>query len=149
MREHWDKEELIGINSLIRNDGSVVILNCYSVFSENTKTHHCFPVCETTTESLEKYNDDIWSQFQIFTEIATNDFIYVGGEGAMGNEGILACLDKDKSPIWALFFENSNPFYKLEIVGGLLEAVTSLDLKYQINLEFPEKIKISHCEWTG
>ena len=85
----------------------------------------------------------------MFTEITYEEFIYVGGEGAMGNEGFIACLNSDRSPIWALFFENSNPFYQLEIVNGSLEAITSLDLKYQVDIEFPERIKISHCQWIA
>lgn len=149
MRDHWNSEELIGINCLIRNDESVVILNCYSVQEEESKQHYCFPLCETTTKSLERYDVDIWTKFQVFTEITYEEFTYVGGEGAMGNEGFIACLNSDRLPIWALFFENSNPFYKLEIVNNSLEAITSLDLKYQVDIELPERIKISYCQWIA
>lgn len=147
MKEHWADDQIIGVNSLVRSDDSVVLLNCYSVIAENGKLHFCFPLCDTTTKSLFKYEEDIWTSFQIFCKIETENNIYVGGQGAMGNEGFIACLDSERSPIWTLFFENSNPFYEISIEEGILEAVTSLDLKYHIDLEFPERLTITNFVW--
>ena len=96
-------------------------------------------------------DDDIWCEFQGFVRCIDEETgnTYVGGEGGMGNEGFITCLNSLNEPIWALFFVNSNPFYKIEIKDGVLEAVSSLDLKSFIDLESPERIKISHFEWVG
>lgn len=149
--DRWNSDELVGINSLIRDDGSAIILNCNSFVIGGENLHVCVPICETTIASIEKFDDDIWSEFQGFTEYTDKQTgkIYVGGEGAMGNEGFIACLTAEKNPIWALFFVNSNPFYELEIKDGNLEAISSLNLKYSVNLESPEKMTISNFEWKG
>jgi len=149
--EKWAREELIGLNCLSKRSGAAVLLNSISVEIEGERKHFCQPVCDTTIENLEKYDDDIWTEVQGFASCTDNQtgFTYIGGEGGMGNEGFVLCLDQNKEPEWALFFVNSNPFYQLAIKDGKLEAVSSLDLKYTIDLDSPEKIEILHFEWKG
>jgi hypothetical protein len=65
----------------------------------------------------------------------------------MGNEGFIACTDKDNSLNWAMFFVNSNPFYKIEIIKDIIYAYSSLDLVYQVDIHSLEKITIEHKEW--
>jgi hypothetical protein len=145
---HWSQNELIGIDCILKNDGTVIILNCYSVGQGENKKHNVFPVCETNVHSLEKYNDDIWSEVDIFTEkVSYNDAIFFGGEGSMGNEGFIACTDKDNGLNWAIFFVNSNPFYKIEIIEDIIYAYSSLDLVYQVDIHSLEKITIEHKVW--
>lgn len=149
MLEHWSNEELIGINSLQKCNGEIIILNCYKVNNLNNPLYYSFPLCETTIESLEKFNTDIWTTFDVLSnriEI-NNEYIVFGGEGGMGNEGFIACTDCSNNFLWALFFTDSNPFYKIELVNNEIHAFSSYDLVYKIDLKDPKNINISHCIW--
>lgn len=147
--DHWLNEELIGINSLQKNNGEIIILNCYNVNNMNNVSYYSFPLCETTIESLEKFNPDIWTTFEVFSnrlEI-NNEYVVFGGEGGMGNEGFIACTDKSNDFLWALFFTDSNPFYKIEFNNNEIHAYSSSNLKYRINLINPEIIVIEQKDW--
>jgi hypothetical protein len=122
--EHWSNEELIGINSLQKNNGEIIILNSCKVISTDYVSYYSSPLCLTTIESLEKFNSDIWTTFEVFSnrlEI-NNEYIVFGGEGGMGNEGFIACTDKFDNFLWALFFTDSNPFYKIEFGNNEIHA---------------------------
>ena len=150
MNEHWLNDELIGISCVQKNDGKIIILNCFSYTIDGKKTHLSMPICETTIESVEKYNEDIWTQFEKFSNeiIVDNKFKIFGGEGSMGNEGFIACTDLNNDFIWAIFLTDSNPFYKIEFQENEILAYSSSNLLYKINFLEPEKIKIENKEWT-
>lgn len=147
---HWNQNELIGLDCILKNDGTVIMLNCYSVGQGENKKHYVFPLCETTVHSLEKYNDDVWSAFDIFSEkIHHEDDIIFGGEGSMGNEGFIARTTKDNVLKWAIYFTNSNPFYKIKIINDIIYAYSSLDLVYKVDIHNLEKITIEYQEWRN
>ncbi|QYS90040.1 hypothetical protein [Flavobacterium davisii] len=150
MNEHWMNEQLIGINCLQKNDGTIIIFNCFSYSTENKKQHFCVPVCDTTVESIEKYNDDIWTYFEKFSNeiIIDNKFKIYGGEGSMGNEGFIACVDLSDNLLWAIFLTDSNPFYKIEFENNQILAYSSNNLLYKINFSHPERIDIEYKEWS-
>jgi hypothetical protein len=149
--DRWKDDEVIGISCLTKKGGGVIILNHSSFKIGDETKHYCQPICDTTIKSLEKYDDDIWTEVQEFVRCSdeASGYSYIAGEGGMGNEGFILCLDENEEPDWVLFFVNSNPFYQLELNGGVLEAISSHDLKFSINLSSPEKITISHFEWKG
>jgi hypothetical protein len=146
----WEEQTIFGgINCFANNKGEVILLNCLSFIKDNEKSNFCVPLCDTKIENLEKYNNDLWTQFDVFTnkvETDNGDIIF-GGEGEMGNEGFVVCTNKNNEFIWSLFFLNSNPFYKIELINNEVHAFSSHDLVYKINLNNPENITISHCEW--
>ncbi len=149
MLEHWLNEELIGINSLQKSNGEIIVLNCYNVTNKNNPLYYSFPLCETTIESLEKFNPDIWTTFEVLSnriEI-NNEYIVFDGEGGMGNEGFIACTDSSNNFLWALFFTDSNPFYKIEFNNNEIYAYSSNSLLYKVNLTNPEIIAIEQKEW--
>ncbi|MEO1530448.1 MAG: hypothetical protein AAFX06_34095, partial [Planctomycetota bacterium] len=137
--QHWKQDELIGVDSLLRADGSVVLLDWVSSKMEGKTSVSCFPVCDTTVESLARYNPDIWTSIQPFTEKVPlgSDRLIEGGEGGMGNEGFLACTDSSGSFEWALFFTRSNPFHRLQLHGETIVAFSSLDLKFVVDSNVP------------
>jgi hypothetical protein len=145
LKEKWNQENLVGINSLTRRDGSVVIINITSIKIEDRMNYFCQPLCDTTIESIEKYDNDVWTEIQVFCRCSDPQTgnLYLGGEGGMGNEGFIVCLDDQEEPIWALFFQNSNPFHEIVLKENILEARSSLELSYSIDLRTPEKIRIS------
>lgn len=149
MLEHWSNEELIGINCLQRNNGEIILLNCFNTNHENQTSYFAFPICETNVDSIEKFNPDIWTSFEILSNrIEINDeYILFGGEGGMGNEGFIACTDYDNNFLWAIFFTDSNPFYRMEFKNDEVYAYSSNNLLYKVNLANPEIIKIEQKEW--
>jgi hypothetical protein len=138
---HWLNNELPGINCVIKSTGEIILLNAYT--NEEGKPY-AFPLCETTIESLVKYNEDIWTEIQVFARITntkTGD-IFCCGEGAMGNEGFIACTSSANHFIWGVFFEHSNPFSKLTFHENELRAYSTSDYVYIIDLNNPECIQI-------
>ncbi|MDJ1469674.1 hypothetical protein QNI19_11820 [Cytophagaceae bacterium DM2B3-1] len=149
--QHWNEQEIVGgLDCLVNKDGSVVLFSCY-VRDENEKQlNFCIPFCDTTVNSLEKYNKDLWTQIDIFTnkwQTETGDTI-MGGEGSMGNQGFIVCVDTNNDFKWSLFFLNSNPFYQISVVNNELYAQSSYNLLYKINLKDPSIIQIEPKEWS-
>ncbi|WP_281323357.1 hypothetical protein [Flavobacterium aestivum] len=146
----WEEQKILGgLNCFVNNKGEVILLDCFCYKTDNEQFNSCTPFCDTKIENLEKYNNELWTQFDVFTnkvETEDGDMIF-GGEGEMGNEGFIVCTNKDNDFIWSLFFLNSNPFYKLELINNEIHAFSSLDLVYKINLKKPENINISHYKW--
>jgi len=138
---NWKINKLPGIDSISKRDGTVVVLNCYR--NEEGKAF-CFPFCETTIESLLKFDEEIWTEIQVYHMVECHSLrrrVY-GGEGGMGNEGFLACTDLENEFLWAGFFENSNPFIQVEILGDKIIGYSSYGFKYILDLVHPENIEI-------
>lgn len=138
----WLQSQLPGVNSVIKNNGEILILNCFR--NEKGKPF-CFPFCDTTIASLIKYDEDIWTEVQVFDRFQDEKRgIQVSvGEGGMGNEGFIVCTDKQDIFIWGIFFENSNPFTKVEVIENKILAYSTSGYKYEIEFDFPEKIEIT------
>jgi hypothetical protein len=136
--------ELPGIDSLVYSDGTLTILNTYSVLSDDdTQKYYAFPMADTTIESVEHYNDDVWTEIQPHPDsIVTDECKISFGEGSMGNEGFVAVENKE-GLVWALFSTISNPFISLKIVDGYLWAASDF-LLYKININNPKAISIEH-----
>ena len=94
-QQKWLNNELIGVNSVLYNSSSetITLINFYKM---DNGERLAFPFCDTTINSLEKYNKDIWTEIQEYKSIPyKNDEIIKFGEGAMGNEGFICVTDKN------------------------------------------------------
>ena len=139
---HWlNESSLPGVDSVAFRNDNIVILNCYR--NEEGK-EFAFPFCDTSIKDLIKYDEDIWTQVQTFaqTEDVASGFIYIGGEGGMGNEGFIACLDSDRLFVWSVFFEHSNPFEKLELDAEHIYAFSTSGKTYKLRKDDPRSIVI-------
>lgn len=148
IQEHWNNNELPGIDCIIRADGTVTILNFYKTNQENRINYYLSPICDTTIESLEKYNDDIWTEIEVNPDaiVLSNGDTFVFGEGSMGNEGFIALVNSDKSILkWALFSTVSNPIIRVQSGEREIIAYSSDNLKLTIDIDNPERIKIEAC----
>ncbi|WP_223609498.1 hypothetical protein [Chryseobacterium sp. OSA05B] len=132
LQEHWSLLELVGIDSMVFSDGRIKIIDIFSKENKeivNTfgKEYYLSMVRETDlNEIVEKYDDDIWSNCQINDQIIIdNKFVFVCGEGEMGNEGFIVKLDMDGTMIWSLYSTTSNPFLKFICYNGQLQVVSS------------------------
>jgi len=144
---HWNREErsLPGINCIAYPDGRVTILNYYSLYNPNDRTRRlfCRPLCDTTAESIETYDADFWTQVDEWTSLDYEGGRIYGGDGTMGNEGFIACVDSADQLIWGMFFENTNPIKSLEIRGRTLVAINEhSELQIEINLDRLTEIKM-------
>jgi hypothetical protein len=116
----------------------VTVLDCYSLTDSQTNKRElfCHPRCDTTIESLEKYDAADWTSSDEWTRIEHEGKIYIGGGGGMGNMGFIAHIDDAGGLIWAIFFWNSNPIRELAVKGNLLSAVNEhSELRIEINLD--------------
>lgn len=149
IQEHWNNNELPGIDAILFADGTMIILDFYAVSKEGGgKLHYVHPVCETNLKSVEKYNDDVWSQIErhpATLSLPDGKKVYFG-EGAMGEEGFVALTENDDQLIWALYSTASNPFTKAEFVNGKIRVYSTYDLYYNIDLLTPENIVIEAAE---
>lgn len=145
--EHWNSKErrLPGINCITYPDGKVIILNCYSLYDPNTKKKElfCKPLCDTTIDSLEKYDATYWTQVDEWASVDYQGGRIYGGDGSMGNEGFIACTDAGDNLIWGMFFENTNPIKSVNIKERTLIAINEhSELRVEINLDDLTDIKM-------
>ncbi|MGI4870956.1 MAG: toxin-antitoxin system YwqK family antitoxin [Janthinobacterium lividum] len=134
----WADSHILGYDCLCYGDGSVTLL---SIYTAETGRYYAFPRADTTIEGIIKYNDDPWTEIQVYnSRVVRGDLTFVCGEGAMGNEGFVAATDAN-GLVWALFSTASNPFERLELVGTTLRAYSIYHL-YSINLEKLTDIRI-------
>ncbi|WP_338551407.1 hypothetical protein [Paenibacillus sp. KS-LC4] len=146
--EHWnsEKHELPGMNGILFPNGTITILNTYSTYNPNTKESElfCSPLCDTTIESIEKYNNESWTVVDEWVSMDYQGGKILGGDGQMGNEGFIACTDAEDQLVWGMFFENTNPIKSLELKENILIAINEhSELQIEINVENLTQIKMT------
>ncbi|GED17834.1 hypothetical protein [Aneurinibacillus migulanus] len=143
IKYHWKNNKLPGIEGIVYPSGKIIIMDFYEVIDNNITKFFINPVCETSIESVENFNADIWCEIEKHPQFVEHDKnLFICGEGSMGNEGFFANVDIQNNLVWAFFSTNSNPFYKLEIEEELLRVFTTSDLVFTLNINKPEEMKI-------
>ncbi|WP_340026520.1 hypothetical protein MHI24_15690 [Paenibacillus sp. FSL K6-1096] len=149
IQKHWTAaRELPGINCVAWADGSVTILNIETCYDPNTRerTMSCHPLCDTTIESIVKYNDDPWTIVDAWTSLDCEGGTIYGGDGQMGNEGFIACIDGGGNLVWAFFSDATNPIKHLHVEDRTLIAINEHEeLRIEINLDNLTEIKLLPC----
>lgn len=145
IQEKWKQGYLPGYDAIIMGEGDIIIANAYSTYNPNNgeTKRYWSPTCDTTLESLEKYNDDIWVECDIFHgafEYQNQQFVF--GDGGMGNEGFIASTSLSGILNWAIFFTFSNPICKAEIKEKHLICYGDSGIIITIDLKNITKIKI-------
>lgn len=138
---------LPGIDCILFGNGEVIIANTYCVKDTNTKKskQFWFPLCDTTITSLEKYEQDIWTNIDIFHgAINYGEQKIVFGDGSMGNYGYVASTNKKGDLIWGIFFTFSNPIVSAKISNDELICVSELELEIRIQLNDLTNISIEN-----
>ena len=133
-------------NSLVFPNGKLVILRINMFIHSGTgeRDYVCSPLCDTTIDSVEAYDEECWVTVDPWVSIDVPQGRFVGGDGTMGNEGFIAHTDKQDQLIWGLFFEQTNPIKQLFVEGHTLRAVNEHgELKIVINLQDLTDIHIS------
>lgn len=132
LQEHWNKQEIVGLDGLFYNTGKVH--NLYIESKRNTQAITTYGSVydllydgETTIDKLiERYTDDIWVEFEVAGKLVLdngNSFLY--GEGAMGNEGHITKFNPFGQVLWTFFSTASNPFTNNKVLDKNLFGFVS------------------------
>lgn len=147
IQQKWRESYVLGYDCIAFGDGRVVFANAYSSYNPNngeTKVYWT-PLCDTTVESILRYNDDIWTEVDIFRdpfEFGGQKIVF--GDGGMGNEGYVASVTADNQLNWSLFFTNSNPIIGAHIEDRTIIAKGETGFIAHINIDNPADISITH-----
>ncbi|QKX04046.1 hypothetical protein HN014_03705 [Aquimarina sp. TRL1] len=146
IQEKWKQGYLPGFDCIVMGEGDFIIGNVYSTYDPNTgeTKQYWAPLCDTTLEGIEKYDDDIWTEIDIFHgafEYENQKIVF--GDGAMGNEGYVASTTRNGDLNWAIFFTFSNPIYKAEVIDKHLICYGNTGTIIDIDLKKITKIKVT------
>jgi len=147
IQEKWKDSFILGYDCIVYGNGKITIGEHYSCFNPNNNEtkYYWTPICDTTLDKIEKYDDDIWTEVDIFhgSLVYKNQKI-VFGDGGMGNEGYIASVKLNGELKWSIFFTFSNPICKAEIIDNHLICYGDTGTKININLKELHKIKIDY-----
>ncbi|MEU5837297.1 hypothetical protein ABZ820_27005 [Streptomyces diacarni] len=59
------------------------------------------------------------------------------GEGSHGSEGFFARLTAERSLLWAVFLEDSNPFTEIHLKGRVATFTSTADVVVTLNVDDP------------
>lgn len=149
IQKKWKDLLVLGHDCIVYGDGRITIGSYYRLFNPNNNEtkYYWSPICDTTLEWMEKYDEDLWTEVDIWH----GEFIFenqkiVFGDGAMGNEGFIASTSLEGELNWSIFFNFSNPICKAEIIGESLICFGDGGIKINIKLDELHKIKVTMPE---
>lgn len=139
IQEIWKSEQkkMPCFDVIVYPDDTLTVLDFRVFYDPNTQksTAEVTPLCDSDLASVLKYNPDCWVGVDKWTSLHHENRRYLGGEGSYGNEGFIACEDLEGNLIWAMFFENTNPFCELKIQDNWLIGISEhRDAQIEINL---------------
>ena len=146
IQEKWKQGYLPGYDCITYGDGTITFANTYSLTDPEAKKskRYWFPLCDTTLENVIKYDEDIWTECDIFHgafEYENQKIVF--GDGAMGNEGYIASTTLSGELNWAIFFTFSNPINKAEVINEHLICYGDTGTIIEIDLTNISKIKVT------
>ena len=149
IQQKWRDGFVLGYDCIAHDDGSVVFASAYSAYDPNTSETRLYwtPLCDTTVDSILKYNDDIWTEVDIFHgpfEFEGQRIVF--GDGGMGNEGYVASTTAEGDLNWSLFFTNSNPIMRAHMEGRTIVAKGETGFIARINIDNPAGISVTHVD---
>lgn len=149
IQDKWKAEEVIGYDCITYGDGRIIIANTYSVIKTETSetVRYWFPLCDTTLEGIQKYDEDVWTATDIYWggfSSLDHKQTFVFGPGAMGNEGYVASVNNDNTLKWSIFFTFSNPIMSAEIKDSDLLCYGETGCVIKINLNNLTEIEVIH-----
>ena len=147
LQHKWQAGFLPCIDGIVFGDGKVIVANTYTIKNQETKEQKYYwsALCDSTLQSLEKYNDNIWASIDIYKgELEYHDQKIVFGEGSMGHEGFVACVNEQNKLHWAIFFTFTNPIMSAKIENHTLVCLSEIDMVISIDLHDLTRIKINN-----
>ena len=151
VKELWEgmQKKLPNFNCILYPDGTITVLDFYRFYDSNENIYYftISALCDTTLDSVLKYDDDPWVLVDEWCVISNDMGIFLSGDGAMGNDGFVAHTDCDGKLKWAMFFNQTNPIKDLEINNNYLIGISEHnDAKIEINLKQLTDIKFTYIK---
>ncbi|AWK06982.1 hypothetical protein HYN56_23220 [Flavobacterium crocinum] len=147
IQSKWREGLLPLIDGISFANGDIIIANTYRLIDteNNTSKRYWSPLCDTTIESVEKYEGNAWVCVDIFNgEINYGNGKIVFGDGGMGSDGFVAHIDENGDLIWGIFFTFSNPIISAKIIEDKLICMS--DAKIEVIIQLNDITKISIIE---
>jgi hypothetical protein len=150
IQSSWEEYKLIGIDSIVFNNGSVLSIDITkTIKTEALNTYgklYRLNINEKKklSELLEE-DDDLWSEIQINGEFELKDKSrVVFGEGEMGNDGFIVNIDSNNQIVWSFYSTESNPFVKCNIINDKVHIFSSHGFSIVIDKSNPSKSYIDN-----
>lgn len=96
-------------------------------------------LCQSSLVSyLAFQGEESLSAFDMTCQAENDRYLVYGGESSYGSVGVLALFDKlEKTYVWLMNLEYSNPFEKLELDGEWIIAHNNNQESWKFLLEWP------------
>lgn len=149
LQAKWKEGFVVGHDCITFGDGRVVVANTYRVILTETgeAKRFWFPLCDTTLAGLEKYDEDVWTEIDIWHGSFVHDGeTIVFGDGAMGNEGYVASVNAAGELNWSAFFTFSNPICRAHVMDGWLVCHGDTGCRIRMNLSDLTNVDVSFVD---
>lgn len=141
INREWNKKRLPIVNGIVYKDGSVDWINISlsgnkRVIEHGSKVH----LDELLSENELGFSNIIISDKII--DLINKTIVYCG-EGSYGGDGFIVVeLMKDSQISWIAFFENANPFEKVEVIDKFVLAYNNLGEVWRFKIDTPNDMSI-------
>lgn len=150
LQSSWKERKLIGIDSIVFNNGNVLLIEINKTAESkaiNTygKLYELNIIKKTRLDILLEEDSDLWSEIQINGEINLRDKSKLFfGEGEMGNDGFIVKIDFNRTILWSLYSTTSNPFINFEIIDEVIHVFSSHGFSICIDEDFPSGLHLDN-----
>ena len=143
LQDYWEQETIPTVLGITFKNGRTLSFENFQ-----SKCLSSYKLIENVLH-LEEYLEA--TEVQIYFELDVPDTHgrVIGGAVAMGNEGFILYVDRNKEIQWSILQTFSNPFFNTTTVqGNIIYAITELDHHYTIPIFEPQNIScISKNKW--
>ena len=130
------------INAIFYPNGDILVLDSHYVGEK----YALQVLCKSSIGSFFSYHDlDEVSSFDICYKAEYDGYCVMCGEGSFVADGIIYAKDtvEDKL-LWAIFLDNSNPFYKVDFTDDNVLAYSTKEFKLIIPIKSLERLAIKN-----
>lgn len=142
LKNEWINRKIPIVNGIIYQDGSVDCIEISYVGKSRSIQHGN----KIHLDDLLSKNELGFSSVMIANKLEDfhNNINVYYGEGSFGGDGfVLVESSNDFQIKWIAFFENANPFEKVEIKNNLIYAHNNLKEIWKFELNNPSKLTIT------
>ena len=141
LQNEWKKGRLPIISGILYENGNVNWINIESKNRMRRIEHGSKLNLNTLMEENEIYLSEITILCR--KEDISKRIIVSCGEGGHGSEGFIVVEENDTKKIkWVAFFEESNPFEKIEVIDDVIYTYNNLGEKWAFEINDPINVSI-------
>lgn len=135
----WENETLPVKDAVYFSNGEAFSLKITSYPLPNIQRNGWFDLHDFYEANKEEITEiDVFKVIQL-----SNGYYCCIGEGSYGSEGFIAYLDSNKSLVWVIYSESSNPFINVdEDDSGNIFVESSARVKLKININNPINLEL-------